>query len=184
VTPEFVRRLTNALWTVLTSLILSIIGVVTWAIYTTQSISVSIPEVYAKLNHLSYQIEEVKQAGERRDSEQERRNDQVDQLLSKHNLDISEALREHNAGIDASIGEMKATLDRHSEDLGDLKSFVQALKEQRQVIVVHHAEAEIPPTAPQLPPPIKAAEHFVSEILGTAPHHGSGRRPGQPRRTR
>lgn len=171
----------------LTATVLSMGGLTTWVVKTTQENSVSVPQLSVKIDRLSDQIQGVKDASERRDHEQELRNEQIDQLLNKHNLDISEALAEHNREIDGSIANMTALLDQHGKDLFDLKSFVQSLKDQKQVIVVRHAEAEEPPIrfTPSTPAPIRAVGNVLNELLGTAPHFrsGTGRRPGQPRRS-
>ena len=181
--PEFARGLRSLLFTVLGSLVLSLFTLGTWVVYTTQNASVSIPQLYGKIDQISHQIEQVRKDGDNRDQEQSRRNDEVDKILRQHNLDISEALAEHNRQIDNSISNMTATLENHSRDLTDLKNFVQALKDQKQVIIVHHAEAE----APSTPTPVRTVGNILSELLGVAPKHhraGSGRRPGQPKRTR
>ena len=184
-TPDFIQRLQHLLMTVLSTLIVSLIGLGSWVVYTTHNASVSIPDLYDKMDQVSHQIEQVRKDGDNRDKDQSKRNDQVDQLLKQHNMEISEALAEHNREIDNSISTMTATLDNHSTDLRDLKNFVQSLRDQKQVIIVHHAEAEAPANSTQTP--VRTVGTILSELLGVAPKHhraGSGRRPGQPKRTR
>ena len=188
-TPDFLNNIQRLLWTVLATTVLSMGGIITWAIHTTYATSVSVPQLSEKIDDLSRQVGELKTDGERREHVMERRDTQNDELLAKHNLDISEALAEHNKEIDDKISALAlAFLDGHSKDLSDLKSFVQSLRDQKQVIVVRHAEAEVPLVrATPTPPPIRAAENVLKELLGVSPKHyraGSGRRPGQPMRTR
>ena len=111
-----------------------------------------------QLAHLTDSVDEIKNRGILRNVEQ-----------TKHNVDVDETLDRI---------EQKQT--HQGEDISALKTFVQDLRDQKQVIVVHHAES---PT-PSIP---RMAQSFVNELLGVAPKHyraGSGRRPGQPKRTR
>ena len=122
-----------------------------WVVHTTSDHS-------DQLTHLTDSVDELKNEGIVRNSEQ-----------IKHNVDVDETLDRI---------EQKQT--HQGEDISALKTFVQDLREQKQVIVVHHAEAPIP-SIPRM------AQSFVNELLGVAPKHyrpGSGRRPGQPKRTR
>ena len=122
-----------------------------WVVHTTSDHS-------DQLTHLADTVDEIKNEGIVRNVEQ-----------TKHNVDVDETLDRI---------EQKQT--QQGEDISALKTFVQDLREQKQVIVVHHAESPIQ-SIPRM------AQSFVSELLGVAPKHyraGSGRRPGQPKRTR